>query len=554
MDIYGERYAEVGLFIDYCRDLNIQIDSRELAHYEKTGVMLSVARVIYPDDYVVEAYRRELDGDYDWNCFESWPELAALTEKFPWALRNFNDLADEELVHCFDRAGYSGGNPYLQIPTLGDYQPWDEYAVALPDIEDLQRPTAAHYYGYWQVHQLYLIQRHPHLYRYAALVDRLPPDDPARTLWLDFPSKEWLREFDGMRPYFDALSFWITLYERERARTFAGVPDKDGVRRITSIAAGQHKRRLAESAVLTMERFELAASDICRFLRQLIHLYEDYERDERYKLARKLRYDILHCGRLLELGQDWSWQQVEDQLGQSNYFDKQTFRRMRAPAKERDYAVDVLTHTPGAFSQALQEDDKSSWPFTEVDANALLDFCEQQRFSLFRTSLSGTLAVGVDEPREKFTQEHTYSNVRNILTGYEELLRRLPPKTVQDALPAGFTNKVSKLIHGRSWAMKFDRVRSDPNKLLDAKSPEEFRTKLNTVLNHKELQGSKDGLVAMAFIVTCLARNFTAHSLPDDDGIFREALGKSLDAVIIAITHTWKLAQEEGWLAQCEDH
>ena len=122
-----------------------------------------------------------------------------------------------------------------------------------------------------------------------------------------------------MRPRFDALSFWVTLYGRERARTFAGVPDKSGVRRITSIAAGQYKRRLAESAVLTMERFELANSDLWRFLRQLIHLYEDYERDERYKLARKLRYDILHCGRLLELSQDWSWEQVADQLGQSNY-------------------------------------------------------------------------------------------------------------------------------------------------------------------------------------------------------------------------------------------
>ena len=214
----------------------------------------------------------------------------------------------------------------------------------------------------------------------------------------------------------------------------------------------------------------------------------------------------------------------------------------------------MLTHKPRAWSQALREDDESSWPFTEADANALLGFCEQQRFSLFRTSLSGTLAVGVDEHREKFTQERTYSNVRNILTGYEELLRRLPPKTVQDALPPGFTNKVGKLIHGRSWAKRFDRVRSDNRQLLDAKSPEEFRTKLNTILNHKELQGSKDGLVAMAFMVTCLARNSAAHSLPDDDGIFQEALAKTLDAVIIAITQTWKLAQEEGWVAQSPTH
>ena len=554
MNIYGERYAEVGLFNDYCRDLNVKTDPRELAYYEKTGVMLPVARVIYPDDYMVEVYRHELDGDYNWNGFESWPELADLTEKFPSSLRNFSDLADEELVHCFDRAKHSGGNRYLCIPIFGDYKPWDEYAVSLPDTGDLQRPTAEHYYSYWQVHQLYLIQRYPHQYRYAALVDRLPPDDPARTSWLDFPSKEWLREFDGMRPCFDALSFWITLYGLERARTFAGIPDQNGVRRIDSIPAVRHQRRLAESAALTMERFELAANDIYRFLRQLMHLYEDYERNERYKLARKLRYDILHCGRLLELAEDQTWEQVADQLGQLNYFDKQTFRRLPAPAKERDYAVDVLTHTPGVLGQALQKEDETGWPFTEADANALLDFCEKQGLSLLRTSLSGMQAIGVDEHREKFTQEQTYSNVRNLLTGYEGLVKRLPPKAVRDVLPTGLTPIVSTVMHGRSWAKKFDQVRSVPGGLLNASSPEQFWTNLNKLLSRKDLQDSRDGLCAMAFLVTCLARNFTAHSLPGDDAIIQEALGKTLDAVVVAIAFTWKLAEEEGWLALSHAH
>ena len=548
MDIYGERYAEVRLFIDYCRDLNVKTDARELAYYEKTGVMLPVARVIYPGDYIVEEYRHELDGDHDWNGFESWPELADLAEKFPAGLRSFNDLADEELVHCFDRIRHSGGNRYLHIPTLGEYKPWDEYAVPLPDDQDLHRPTAKHYYGYWQVHQLHLIQQHPHLYRYAALVDRLPPDDPDRTTWLAFPAKESLREFHGMRPRFDALSFWVTLWGRERARTLAGVPYENGDRQITPTVADCRRRRLAGSTALTMERFELTADDIYPFLRQLIRLYEDYEQNERYKLARKLRYDILHCGRLLELSQDQTWEQVEDRLGQLNYFDRQTFRRLQAPAKERDYAVDVLTHAQGFLTQALRSDDETPWPFTEADANALLDFCEQQGLTLLRTSLSGVKAEGFDEYRVKFTPERTYSNVRNILTGYEGLLKKMPPKGVREKLPPSLTPMVSMLMRGKSWAKKFGRVATEHNELLGASSPEEFRSNLNKLLGRKDLQDSKDGLCAMAFLVTCLARNFTAHSLPDDDGISQEALGKTLDAVVVAIAYTWRLAQEKGWL------
>ena len=454
-----------------------------------------------------------------------------------------------KLLTVLNSMAKTGGNRYLHTPSLGDYRPWDEYGVSLPDAKDPRRPTAEHYYGYWQVHQLYLIQQYPHLYQYAALVDRLPPEDPARTSWLAFPAKETLREFDGMRLRFDALSFWVTLYGRERARTFASVPDENGFRQINRTDANRHKRRLAGAAALTMERFSLGDDDIYRFLRQLIRLYEDYERNERYKLARKLRYDILHCGRLLKLAQNQTWEQVADRLGQSNYFDKQTFRRLLAPAKERDYAVDVLTHAPRFLTQAMQSDDETAWPLTDADANALLDFCEKQEMSLLRTSLSGMKAVGVDEHREKFTQERTHANVRNTLTGFEELLRRLPPKTVHDALPPELTNKVSKVIHEKSWAKKFDRVRSDDRKLLSASSSEEFQTKLNMVLKHKELQGSKDGSVAMAFVVTCLARNFTAHSLPDDDGVFHRSSGKILDAVVVAIAHTWKLAQEKGWLA-----
>jgi len=549
VDIYGERYAPVDRFIDYCRDLNVKTDRRELAYYERTGVMLPVTRVIYPDDYVVEAYRRELDGDHNWNGFELWPELADLTEKFPTLLRSFNDLADEELVHCFDRARHSGSNPHLHIPTFGDYKPWDEYAVSLPDTEDLCRSTAEHYYGYWQVHQLHPIQQYPHLYRYAVLVDRLPPEDPMRTTWLDFPAKETLREFDGMRPRFDALSFWITLWGRERARTFAGVPDENGVRKIDPIAANCYKRRLAASAALTMERFEMADDDVYPFLCQLIRLYEDYERNERYKLARKLRHDILHCSRLLELTRDQTWEQVADRLGQSNYFDRQTFRRLLTPAKERDYAVDVLTRAPGFSTQALRSDDEAAWPLTEADANALLDFCEQQGLSILRTSLSGMQATGLDERREKFTRERTYANVRSILTGFEGLLKTLPPKDVRDALPTRLTPMVSEIMRGRSWTEKFDRVRSNSSGLLRAGSPEEFRTNLDKLLSRKDLRDSKDGLCAMAFLVTCLARNFTAHSLLDDDVVSQEMLGKTLDAAVVAIACTWKLAQEKGWLA-----
>lgn len=545
MDICGQRYADVRLFVDYCRDLNVKTDERELAYYEKTGVMLPVARVIYPDDYVIETHRRESAGDYDWNGLDEYPELAEITETFPSFPRTFDDITDEELVHCFDRATYAGGNPYLCVPTFGNYKPWGEYAVPVPDYVEM--PTAIHYYGYWQVHQLYLAQQHPHLYRYAVLVDRLPQDDPARTSWLNFPSKERLREFDGMRARFDALSFWVTLYGRERARTFAGVPEANGTLQIDANAADAHKRRLAGLASMTMDRFGMTASDLYRFMRQLIHLYEGYQQNERYKLARKLRLDILHCGRLVALDGDLEWEQVAERLGELDQFDKRTFRHLLAAAKERDYAVDLLTHAPSTFGSALETFGKSGWPFTETDAHALLDFCEQQGLSLLRTSLSGMIAIGQDERIEKFGRNQTYTNLKNISTGYENFLRIIARKAVNGDLPTGLSGVVRKVMRERSWAKKYDHLWR-PRGLLHASSFEEFQSNLNTLLSHEELQGSSEGICAMAFLVTCLGRNFTAHSLPGDDGAFHDVFGRALDGVIVAITYTWLLAGQEGWL------
>ena len=206
-------------------------------------------------------------------------------------------------------------------------------------------------------------------------------------------------------------------------------------------------------------------------------------------------------------------------------------------------AVDLLTHAPNTLSGALETDGKSGWPFTETDANSLLDFCEKQELSLLRTSLSGMLAIGQDELLEKFGRNQTYTNLKNILTGYESFLRTIACKAITGDLPTDLTMVVSRVMHERWWAKKFDRVRSEPRRLLHASSSDQFRSNLNTLLSHKELQGSSDGLCAMAFLVTCLGRNFTAHSLPDDDGAFHDVLGKTLDAVIVA-NHLYVAA---GW-------
>ena len=344
------------------------------------------------------------------------------------------------------------------------------------------------------------------------------------------------RDFNGMRACLDALSFWITLAARERYRTEPG-PDEQRAM----------QGRFADWAALTMKRHQLTGDHLLRFLRQLIHLYEGYERDERYKLARELRNDIRHCGRLLGLAMGKTTEQVADWLGQYDRFDRQTFRYLLAANKERDYAIQMLADPPPTWSRAWQEQGDPDWSFVEADARSLLDYSEQQGLPLLRAGLSGMMAAGHEEMTRKFTGMETYTNLRNVLTGYESLLKEIGVTAERTDGTKTLTRTVRKVMHDRVWIKIFRRALKDPRKLVSGESTADFLDKLETIVTDPALSATAEASMARAFLITCLARNLTAHAIPNESRFFDDAIGNMLNAAITAITYTWKLAQKQEW-------
>ena len=354
MNIYGNRYATVGVFKGYCRDLNIKSDDRELERYEAIGAMFPSARVVYPNEYVIEDYHHQRDGNWDWDCFAKWPELSRLTDRLRLFPHGYEDLSDQERVHCFDREFEAGDNPYLHQPDGANFQPWSNYRVAVADGHgnEFMRRTAEHYYSYWQVHQLHFIQKYPDLFKNTWFIDHLREDAPMKGLLPRSPTKERLSGFEGMGRYFDALSFWVTVYSEEHNRTFAGITEENRVRVLDDTQADDYRKRLSQLAKSIRQRFQLTAEDLYVFLRQVIRLYQDYERDEHYKLAEALKQDIFSLEGLIELTTGETRDQIGDQLGKTNYFDNQTFRHLNPATKERDYAADILKNVASRCNAA----------------------------------------------------------------------------------------------------------------------------------------------------------------------------------------------------------
>ena len=396
---------------------------------------------------------------------------------------------------------------------------------------EIDLPTADHYYGYWQVYQLYFIRKFSGFYQGPQPIDPLP---------------KWLPEFDGKRHCYDALSFWITAYYQERERTFANVAEKNGIRKLDDGESSVYRERQRKLAEMVTERFGLSTQDLYKFVRELVELYEGYEQDERYKLAEALKQDIFDCEILLNLLTDENREQVAGHLGPH----QQTFRYLSIATKERDYALMILNQDSQRCAHELRALGCSDWSFTETDINALLDYCQQEGLGVLPYALSGMNAIGFEEYRQKSRRVLTYTNLKNILTSYEYLLKRLGEKDYLGIGSKTLFPAVDQIMQSESWYKTFDDSRrdSDGKSLLKGGNTDEFIDNLDTLVSDSRLHGSINGYWARTFLIICLARNMTVHSYPGDDRYYGDLFGPMLEAVIAAIFYTWKMAQREGWI------
>ena len=492
MDIFGNRYASLGLFKGYCQDLNIKTDERELERYEAIGAMFPSARIVYPAEYVIEDYQQQRDGNWDWDGFAKWPELRRLTDRIRTFPYGYDDLSDEERIHRFDRE-LNGDNPYLRRPCGANFLPWSSYRVPVrhKDGNKFTRTTATHYYSYWQVHQLHFIQQSPDLFKNAWLIEHLREDAPMKDLFPRSPTKERLSSFEGMGRYFDALSFWVTVYSEEHNRTFAGITEENGVRVLGNTQAAAYRRRLFQLGEMVGKRFRLTADDLYVFLRKIIKLYQDYERDEHYKLAEALKRDIFSLEDLIELTTGETRDQIANHLGKPNFFDRQTFRHLVPATKERDYATGILKNVARSCNAATQSHGPSSWSFTDEDINRLLDHCEQEGLGLLPSALGGMVSVGDEEYRRNFRRVHRYTNLKNVFNSYEYLLKDLAGKGGQNVGGGTLTRTVTTVMDQEQWFALFRTSRRDPmgKDLLTADSTTDFLRNLDTLLKPESTEG-----------------------------------------------------------------
>jgi hypothetical protein len=511
--------------------------------------MLPVARLIYPVEYVQSSTLWSLNMVSEPPTLDQWPELARLQDKPRILAEQYADLTNDELVDAFDRE--MGKNQYLIRPTPETYKSWDNFIVCIPyqDGQKFTKSTAEHYYSYWQVHQLHFIQQYPDLYKNKVLLEHVSEEYKNRFFRPWAPEQEMLREYKGLAHMFEALSFWITAYTLEKKRTFALVPEEHKVKYLDEKQLQEYEDRLTANTKLVSSRFAITRDNLYGFLYQLIDLYSDYRKKERYKLSEELKNDIIYQANLIEILCNSEWEEIASELGKRfTFWTKQTFRHIDILTKERDEARELLIHYTKEYGGLLSQLTISgpARPFSATDIDELLDYCEREGLSILLTALGGMTATQEDYA-EKFRRVTRYTNLKNILTALEFLLKNFAIKgNIPIGSPTLNPTIQSVMKVETAWIGVFKKKTS--NGFTSAKTSAEFFTKLNQLLNDPDLIQSEDTYRARVFLIASLARNLTVHTFPDDDWFYGELFGEMLRAGIYSILYSWEIAKREGWM------
>ena len=451
-------------------------------------------------------------------------------------------VTDEELIDSFDRA-FEKGNIYLHNPEQETFRPWNKYPKVQFQFQraKIRETIVEHYYGYWQIHQLYFLQQYPDLFRNYSLIKSLTKKKRAKYNW--YPrafNKEIYKTFrkngTAFVPIYDSLSFFFTLYYRERERNFAKAQEKYNVKQLDENEYEDLKKAQKNNAQFVCLKFGVTEETLINYIHNLLELRAEYIKSEKNKLTTLIDFDISVLYSWIWALTGKTWEEVSQELKFN--FDKIDFLKIDFETKRfYDSKMILERHFSGLTKWNLTPSPPESY------SNEILIFCQKNGLDIFLHYLPEFVAT--QEETRKFLPQTRYTNLKNLTNFFEYFLKALAVKAKADS--TGTMNRVmqnvlSKSVKAdKSWLTGYTSVKKDANS---------FQELLQNLQSAKALsnQNNTDKEISKTIIITFLARNFTTHNYTQEDQFYFELFGELSSAVFLSIFYFWHLAKIEGWV------
>ena len=542
MTRYRKRYLTVSDFSSYCKQLNLELRSlslsssnAELEMYEKDEIFFPVARLIKPDEYMIKRFELDQEPETYGENIPEWHELERLIYHRPVLDNNNNS----ELWHPFDWESEQK-NRFLFRPEEQQFKPWKEYRVKVkPESENgLFRKTAEHYYHYFQAHQVYAIQkRYPVYAKHNWLIENVNENLSDRAKYLVPLKGNPSISLEGHTNSFDALSFYITLYDNEQDRTFENIPEQDGVKTLDNQQFAHYTSNLKAHAKFVFDKYELSEDKLYEFLFYLLKLHSEYKRSDNLKLANELSTDIQYLTSFVQNVVDLSMYEIEKEIDQrSNSYWTREFRHIDKAIKVYDYAKDTFERLLADYNTKF-----STLNISSAEIEDLLDFIEKQGLFIIPYAI-----FDIDEAlndSRAFSTTSLYIGLSNLTTGFECYLREIANLANQSSIPPNpsiIVKTLEPIIRTMfSWGRSFQQAHS----LRKPMYKNDAFGYLADVFTDPNLDEA-----VKTFLITYRSRNFIAHNYTLENELYYTWYSIVYSAICHSLFYSWKHASIKGWV------
>lgn len=525
---YGTRYLTARQFVDYCSGLNVKLSPLgfpELQLYEREGLLLPMARVVRPREYVIKRWELDQQLETYRQTLPEWNELVRLLLPY---------VTDSDLRHPFDRE-FEQGNRFLCRPTDDVFRPWDSFyaEVELAGGYTVRLPSAEHYYHYWQVHQAYAIQRkYPVFAKHNWVLENLEAE-VARFYKPQNPIP--IATLCGKAEYFDALSFYIELYRNEEQRTLAPIPITDGFKQLNDEQSAHYQSRLIDHAKSVCGRYNLKVESLYEFLVHVLDLQTQYERDEHMKLAHELKNDTVFLARLVAGITDQSFDELEEEVGKRAPFStKKQFRHLDKTLEVQDCAREDF--------ERLMDEYNGRFPAFNVsptDIDGLLKFVGEKGLFIIPYAIFD-IHETFNNPRA-FRRTSLYIGLSNLTAGLESYLREIAHTANKTSTTTIETETLHPLIKTMfsEWGQTFATEHEHRK--------QKYKDDAISYLLDVYTDPSLDEIVR-AFIIAYRVRNLVHHRYILENDLYYGLYGGLYTAICHALFYSWMYASQKSWI------
>ena len=478
MDYHGFRYLTADQFVSYCNDLKVDLSLShdDLELYERERVLLPVARVIKPKEYILQRNDADKDSETLGKALPEWTELESLI---------YGGNADDGLDDL-DRA-FLDDNKYIVKPVIVGFHTWKEYDVKLANSagESYTVDGAIHYYHYWQVYQVYeLLTTYPIFSKNYWIFKIIKEGAPEKADYLSPVNSTLTVGFYGRDNLFEALSFYINFYRYERQNN--------------EYPSEQFSLKMKEHAVFILERFDLKVEDLYSFLFYLLDLERDYRNYEKFLLADEVKKDIPYLVGLISYAGDITFDDIYDNLkNKIPYWTLEQLRHHDHSLLVNDTAQEDLVYSlkdyNGLFPNIM---------LTSDDVRELVTFLDENQISIFPFSIY--YLVDLLNSHEPIWFTSMYMGLSGMLAGLEAFLSELVRRKNSRLEKKDLYNYFSALYSGDVWWNKFENVQ----KQLKDKYPNDNLSIISDLSRDDQLSD-----VTKTFLLVYFMRNYAFHGV-----------------------------------------